>query len=90
MGPGAGGGPGSVGCARAWVPPSAPRPAPHPVCVSQSDPNPLVSPRQDFRAKMRGVYGLYDPRPLTDTAPSLASLGSLAGQVSSMGGVLLL
>ncbi|XP_046539852.1 CBY1-interacting BAR domain-containing protein 2 isoform X2 [Equus quagga] len=35
---------------------------------------------EDFRAKMRGVYGLYDPRPLTDTAPSLASLGSLAGQ----------
>nr|XP_008507262.1 PREDICTED: protein FAM92B [Equus przewalskii] len=37
---------------------------------------------EDFRAKMRGVYGLYDPRPLTDTAPSLASLGSLAGQVT--------
>ncbi|XP_014694725.1 CBY1-interacting BAR domain-containing protein 2 [Equus asinus] len=35
---------------------------------------------EDFRAKMRGVYGLYDPRPLTDTASSLASLGSLAGQ----------
>ncbi|XP_053771319.1 CBY1-interacting BAR domain-containing protein 2 isoform X2 [Desmodus rotundus] len=35
---------------------------------------------EDFRAKMRGVYGLYDGRLLTDTTPSAAVPWSLPGQ----------
>ncbi|XP_004437191.1 PREDICTED: protein FAM92B [Ceratotherium simum simum] len=35
---------------------------------------------EDFRAKMRGVYGLYDARPLTDTTPSPGVPWSLPSQ----------
>ncbi|KAM5296775.1 CBY1-interacting BAR domain-containing protein 2 isoform 2-T2 [Glossophaga mutica] len=35
---------------------------------------------EDFRAKMRGVYGRYDTRLLTDTTPSAAVPWSLPGQ----------
>ncbi|KAF6077471.1 hypothetical protein HJG60_004910 [Phyllostomus discolor] len=35
---------------------------------------------EDFRAKMRGVYGRYDARLLTDTTPSTAVPWSLPGQ----------
>nr|XP_011765695.1 protein FAM92B isoform X5 [Macaca nemestrina] len=40
----------------------------------------LVSPRQDFRAKMQGVYGHYNTQPLANTNPSPSVLQSLASQ----------
>ncbi|XP_066205205.1 CBY1-interacting BAR domain-containing protein 2 [Saccopteryx leptura] len=35
---------------------------------------------EDFRAKMRGVYGPYDTRPLTDTTPAAAAPWALPSQ----------
>lgn len=83
-GPGVGGVPAELAGHRPLTAPSL-LPTPTPPLFSDGPRPTVVSPKQDFRVKMRGVYEHSDARLLTDTFLSQAVLWSFAGQVSPEG-----